>query len=221
MANWDKSNKVLSLKMVYYGPALSGKTTNLIALHELLQPELKGDMQILETKNDRTLFFDLLPLGVRLKDSTLIKLKLYTVPGQVVHNTTRKAVLSRSDGIIFVADSQATQSENNAESFSNLIENIKLVGLDINKLPLTVQFNKRDLKNIISEKEIEQRWSSSPWKLFYASAINNEGVVETFMQALKLVYNNINSEFDLSGKYKLSQSQFVEQIVGGNIYECK
>jgi signal recognition particle receptor subunit beta len=214
MASWDKERKILTLKIVFYGPAMSGKTTNLTVLHDLLNPELKGDLQILETKNDRTLFFDLLPLGIKLADGTLIKLKLYTVPGQVIHNTTRKAVISRADGIIFVADSQNNQSNNNGSSFDNMIENVGLVGLNIQKLPVVVQFNKRDLENIVSSHQLERRWKKTPWKLFYATAINHEGVIETFKALLELVYPTIGDEFASKKELGISKEDFVKLLVG-------
>ncbi|WP_196139451.1 ATP/GTP-binding protein [Aliikangiella sp. G2MR2-5] len=217
MADWNSDKKVLTIKLVYYGPALSGKTTNVVSLHDLLQPELKGDMQILETKNDRTLFFDLLPLGIRSPDGTLIKLKIYTVPGQVVHNSTRKAVLSRCDGIIFVADSQITQSENNAESFNNLIQNAKLVGIDIDRIPLIIQFNKRDLNEITTKEELEKRWENCPWPLTYASALNQEGVVESLILLLHKVYEFIDSDSQGFSRHGLGKEQFVEHIISGNI----
>ena len=219
MADWNNERKVLTLKLVYYGPALSGKTTNIISIHDQIQPELKGDMQILETQNDRTLFFDLLPLGIKTQNGTLIKLKLYTVPGQVIHNSTRKAVLSRCDGIVFVADSQSNQSENNAVSFNNLVHNAKVVGIDIEKIPLVVQFNKRDLDKIVSESEINERWSKSPWPLYFASALQNQGVLETLEDLLNLVYDQINAEHGLLVNHNLSKEQFVQQIVYGNV-EC-
>ncbi|MCW9018282.1 MAG: GTPase domain-containing protein, partial [Kangiellaceae bacterium] len=218
-ADWNSERNVLTLKLVYYGPALSGKTTNIISIHDQIQPELKGDMQILETQNDRTLFFDLLPLGIKTQNGTLIKLKLYTVPGQVIHNSTRKAVLSRCDGIIFVADSQSNQSENNAEAFNNLIHNAKIVGIDIEKIPLVVQFNKRDLNKILSETDIKQRWKKSPWPLFLASALQNQGVLETLQELLNLVYDYIDTEHALLANHNLSKEQFVQQIVYGNV-EC-
>src|SRR3569833_2992566 len=121
-------------KQIYYGPALSGKTTNLMRLHDMLRPELKGEMMTLETRNDRTLFFDLLPLGFRARSGLQVKFKLYTVPGQVAHDSTRKAVLSRADGVVFVADSQRTQGVNNAEAFQNLADNVQRVGLNYDKL---------------------------------------------------------------------------------------
>lgn len=214
MADWNEQSNTCLVKLVFYGPALSGKTTNLISLHNQLQPDLKGDMQILETQNDRTLFFDLLPLGVSTPTGALIKLKVYTVPGQVAHDSTRKALLSRADGVVFVADSQTNQSENNAESFKNLAENAAKVGLNFEKMPLVIQFNKRDLPNIVTEEELEQRWSQTPWQLHYASALNNEGVLETFVGLLEQVYKDLDEEFSLAAEHQLQQQQFINQILG-------
>src|SRR3989304_8680364 len=162
MAELDEMKRNLTVKLVYYGPALSGKTTNLARLHDILAPDLKGEIMTLETQNDRTLFFDLLPLGFRTPSGWLVKFKLYTVPGQVVHDATRKAVLSRADGVVFVADSQRTQGVNNSEAFQNLEDNTRRVGLDFDTLPLVVQFNKRDLPNIFTTDEIQARWSAAP-----------------------------------------------------------
>jgi hypothetical protein len=141
----DQDANSLSFKLVYYGPAQSGKTTNLLRLHDILSPELKGEVMTMETKDDRTLFFDLLPLGFRAPSGLLIKLRLFTVPGQVAHDGTRKAVLSRADGIVFVADSDRTQETNNGEAFQSMADNCHRVGLDFEHTPLVVQFNKRDL----------------------------------------------------------------------------
>ncbi|MGV3742439.1 MAG: GTP-binding protein, partial [Burkholderiaceae bacterium] len=141
MAERDETKNRLTLKLVFYGPALSGKTTNLTRLHDLIAPELIGDMMILETEGDRTLFFDLFPFGFTAPSGLLIRIKVFTVPGQVIHDGTRKAILSRADGVIFVADSQKNQAVNNASSFENLVANIKTLGLDLASLPLVVQFN--------------------------------------------------------------------------------
>src|SRR3569832_1879064 len=119
MAEFDATSRRLTLKLVYYGPALSGKTTNLMRLHDMLRPELKGEMMTLETRNDRTLLFDLLPLGFRARSGLFVLFLLFAVPGLVVHVSTRKAVLSRADGVVFVADSQRTQGVNNAKAFQN------------------------------------------------------------------------------------------------------
>lgn len=214
MAEWDQSQRRLIVKLVYYGPALSGKTTNLIHLHDVLRPELKGEMMTLETHNDRTLFFDLLPLGFRTTSGLLVKFKLYTVPGQVAHDGTRKAVLSRADGVVFVADSQRSQGVNNAESFDNLAQNAQRVGLDFDALPLVVQFNKRDLPNVLSEEEIAARWSQAPWPLLYASALNGVGVAETFERLLLSVYERLDAEHGLAA-HGLSPPLFAAAALGG------
>jgi mutual gliding-motility protein MglA len=214
MADYDQDNNKLTLKLVFYGPALSGKTTNLTRLHDLLDPELKGEMMVLETKNDRTLFFDLLPLGITAPSGLLIKLKLFTVPGQVAHDSTRKAVLSRTDGIVFVADSQTTQSINNSESFENLADNVARIGLDFDNLPMVVQFNKRDLPNIQSKEDINKRWQSTPWKLFFTSALQGDGVIETFSGLLNAIYNKIDEEYQLNKDHRLSKNEFIKGVLG-------
>lgn len=212
MPEYDAENNKLTLKIVFYGPALSGKTTNLTYLHDILMPELKGDMMVLETKNDRTLFFDLLPLGLTTPSGLLIKIKLFTVPGQVSHDSTRKAVLSRSDGVLFVADSQTSQSINNGESFENLVNNCARVGLDLKKLPLVIQFNKRDLDNIVPEDELNERWSETPWKLFFSSALKGQGVKQSFEGLLSAVYDSIDIEYSISDKHRLTKDMFINGI---------
>jgi len=199
---------------VYYGPALSGKTTNLMRLHDLLSPELKGEMMTLETKDDRTLFFDLLPLGFRAPSGLLIKFKLFTVPGQVAHDGTRKAVLSRADGVAFIADSQKDQGINNAESFQNLVDNAGRAGLDFEYLPLVVQYNKRDLLNIISEGEINQRWNKAKWPVFFSSALSGAGVKETFTELLRQVYTAMEQRFQLKTEHKVTEEEFINSVVG-------
>ncbi|MDH5472467.1 MAG: GTPase domain-containing protein [Gammaproteobacteria bacterium] len=217
MSEYDELNKKLTLKLVFYGPALSGKTTNLTRLHDLLDPELKGEMMILETKNDRTLFFDLLPLGMTTPTGFFIKLKLFTVPGQVAHDSTRKAVLSRADGVVFVADSQISQSINNAESFQNLSENAARVGLDFETMPMVVQFNKRDLPDIQTEEEVNQRWKSMPWELFFSCALQGDGVKETFAGLLKALYRKINADYKLEQEHQLTESEFIEGVIGKSL----
>ena len=214
MAQFDPDKNRLLVKLVYYGPALSGKTTNLTALHDILAPQHKGEMMILETQNDRTLFFDLLPLGFYTTSGMLIKFKLFTVPGQVTHDTTRKAVLSRSDGIIFVADSQLNQIANNAESFQNLEENAGKVGIDFETIPLVVQFNKRDLPNILSEQDIRDRWQSGPWPVMFAEALHCIGVVETLSRLLESVYTKLDSSYQLKEKHDLHKAEFISKATG-------
>jgi len=214
MPDFDKTNNKLTLKLVYYGPALSGKTTNLACLYEALKPEMKGEMMVLETSNDRTLFFDLLPVGITAPSGLLVKLKLFTVPGQVAHDSTRKAVLSRADGVVFVADSQRTQSINNAESFENLADNVARVGLDFESLPLVVQFNKRDLPGILSEEEISTRWQDTPWPLYFSSALQGTGVRETFRELLQKVFTGVDQRYELAARHGLGCDAFVNGVIG-------
>lgn len=214
MADLDETTRKLTIKLVYYGPAMSGKTSNLVCLHDLLSPDLKGEMMTLETQNDRTLFFDLLPLGFRTPSGWLVKFKLYTVPGQVVHDATRKAVLSRADGVVFVADSQRSQGVNNAESFQNLEENVHRVGLDLESLPLVVQFNKRDLDGVLSEEEIRARWSAAPWPLVMASALKASGVKETFIKLLESVYSSLDQKYSLHEILGSDARSFIEAATG-------
>jgi hypothetical protein len=214
MAELDEQRNRLTVKLVYYGPALSGKTTNLTRLHDLLAPELIGEMMTLETTGDRTLFFDLLPLGFTAPSGLLVKFKVFTVPGQVVHDGTRKALLSRTDGVIFVADSQRHQAINNGVSFENLLSNASMLGLNLTTLPLVVQFNKRDLADILSEQEIQDRWSAAPWPLFFASALEGAGVLETFVALLNRIYDNLDGRFSLGAMHGLSRSAFITAAGG-------
>ena len=216
MAEFDATSRRLTLKLVYYGPALSGKTTNLMRLHDMLRPELKGEMMTLETRNDRTLFFDLLPLGFRTRSGLLVKFKLYTVPGQVAHDSTRKAVLSRADGVVFVADSQRTQGVNNAEAFQNLADNVQRVGLDFDTLPLVVQFNKRDMAEIVSETEVASRWAETPWPVVYAIALEGVGVRETFRALLLKVYADVDRQYQLASAHGLDAAAFVQAVEEGD-----
>lgn len=209
MAELDEQRNRLTVKLVYYGPALSGKTTNLTRLHDLLSAELIGDMMTLETEGDRTLFFDLLPVGFTAPSGLLLKFKVFTVPGQVVHDATRKAVLSRADGIIFVADSQRSQAVNNGVSFDNLVANASTLGMDLASQPLVVQFNKRDLRDILSEQEIRDRWAAAPWPLFFASALEGSGVIDTFAALLDRVYDRLDARFSLESAHGLPRAAFV------------
>lgn len=204
----------LTFKFVYYGPAQSGKTLNLMRLHDSLRTDMKGEIMTLETQSDRTLFFDLLPLGFRAPSGLLIKFRLFTVPGQVQHDGTRKAVLSRTDGIVFVADSQRTQTLNNGESFQNLADNAARVGLDFDRTPLAVQFNKRDLTDILSEEEVHARWKNAPWPLSFACALTGEGTTNTFTDLLRQAYRRFNDEYKLQADHGVDEQMFVDGAIG-------
>jgi len=210
----EREGNSLTFKLVYYGPAQSGKTTNLLRLHDLLSPELKGELMTMETKDDRTLFFDLLPLGFRAPSGLLIKFRLFTVPGQVAHDGTRKAVLSRADGVVFVADSDRAQETNNAESFQSMSDNCRRVGLDFEHLPLVVQFNKRDLPGAVPEDEIRERWSAAPWPLVFAVALSGRGVAESFAALLRALYLHHVESMALASEHGLDEAAFVAGALG-------
>ncbi|MEX6504440.1 GTP-binding protein [Pseudomonas zhanjiangensis] len=213
MADFQANERKLNLKVVYYGPALSGKTTNLMQLHSLLNPQRKGELMVLETRDDRTLFFDLLPIGLRSRSGLDLRLKLYTVPGQVQHDSTRKAVLARADGVMFVADSAPAQQDNNATAFDNLADNLQKLGMDIDRLPLVVQFNKRDLSDAIDAAELQTRWSATPWApLSLASALHGQGVVESLRALLARIYPALDREFSLADQYGLDDQAFIQQL---------
>jgi signal recognition particle receptor subunit beta len=208
MVEWAPENKKMVVKLVYYGPALSGKTTNLMRLHDLLTDGSRGELMTFETKGDRTLFFDLLPLLIRSESGFKIKFKLYTVPGQVAHDATRKAVLSRADGVVFVADSQSNQAVSNFESFDNLEKNAGRVGLDFDHLPLVIQFNKRDLPDIISEAEVLQRWQPTGLPITFGSALKGLGIRETFHCLLEQTYRHLDARHALKARHGIRPDHF-------------
>lgn len=212
MIEFDEQAKKLVVKLVYYGPALSGKTTNLLCLHDQLCIEGRGDLMVLDTVDDRTIFFDLLPLFYVAPSGFRIKLKVFTVPGQVRHDVTRKAVLQRADGIVFVADSQKGQMENNAESFANLEKNLAIVGLDIDKLPLVIQFNKRDLPDVIPELEVKETWGPTGLPLVMAAALQGYGVVETYSRIVTLAFDALDARLGLTARFGVERADFVNSV---------
>lgn len=213
MIEYDEIEQRMVLKIVYYGPALSGKTTNLLCLHDILSGEGRGELTVLDTKDDRTIYFDLLPFFFTAPSGLKIKMKVYTVPGQVAHDATRKAVLARADGVAFIADSQMAESANNAESFENLEKNLAFVGLDIEKVPLVIQFNKRDLKDIITEEEIIKIWKPTGIPFFLASALQGWGVLETFRCLLENTFDSLENRYGLSENHGIKREMFVKNII--------
>lgn len=212
MIEFDEQTKKLLMKLVYYGPALSGKTTNLLSLHDQLSNDGRGDLMVLDTVDDRTIFFDLLPFFYQAPSGFRIKLKVFTVPGQVRHDATRKSVLQRADGVVFVADSQKGQMTNNAESFANLEKNLAIVGLDIDKIPLVIQFNKRDLPAIISEAEVKDTWGPTELPLVMASALTGYGVVDTYSQIVALAFDALDARLELTVKYGVDRGDFLNSV---------
>lgn len=216
MIEYDELEKKMVIKIVYYGPAMSGKTTNLLRLHDLISREGRGELMVLDTRDDRTIYFDLLPFFLVAPDGLKIKVKVYTVPGQICHDATRKAVLARADGVAFIADSQLSESANNAESFENLEKNIAFVGLDIEKLPLVIQFNKRDLKDIVTENQISDTWSRTGIPVFMASALDGWGVLETFRSLAERVYDALDRRYQLADAHQLTKEMFIGGIIKVN-----
>src|SRR5215831_17393852 len=156
MVFFNYATMQMAAKIVYYGPGLCGKTTNLHVIYGRTAPTSRGEMVCLETETDRTLFFDLLPLDVGIIGGFKTRVQLYTVPGQVFYNTTRKLVLKGVDGMVFVADSQKAMKDANVESLNNLRSNLAEIGLKLEDLPIVFQYNKRDLGNILSVAELEE-----------------------------------------------------------------
>lgn len=186
MVFFNYSTMQMAAKIVYYGPGLCGKTTNLQQIYNQTSKDSRGEMVSLETETDRTLFFDLLPIDVGTIAGFSTRIQLYTVPGQVFYNTTRKLVLKGVDGVVFVADSQRPMLQANIDSLNNLRENLAETGVRLEDLPIVLQFNKRDLPSICTTDEMNQALNFSQWPYFEASAISGHGVFETLKGVSKL-----------------------------------
>lgn len=213
MVQFNVAGKEINIKIVYYGPALSGKTTNLQMVHKLMNPDQRGRLMSLDTKDDRTLFFDLLPVQFKTKSGYQVKLKLFTVPGQVIHNSTRKVVLQAADGVGFIADSQVDQGKNNSESFKNLAENLSQNNIDPDDFPIVVQYNKRDLPNIKSPEEIKKSWEGSGTPVYLGSAFAGEGVVEVFVRLVEETFLSLDRKHKLSEKFGLDSKEFIGSLL--------
>ena len=157
MVQINFARREVNCKLVYYGPGLSGKTTNLEIIHKRVPDNSRGQLTSIATEQDRTLFFDFLPLDLGMVAGMKTKFFLYTVPGQVYYNSTRKLVLSGADGLVFVADSGPTRMEDNIQSMANMVENMKDHGLDFGKIPFVLQYNKRDLPGALSIEDLEAK----------------------------------------------------------------
>ncbi len=201
--------KEVVLKLVYYGPALSGKTSNLKALHDRVDASARGRLMTLATRDDRTLFFDMLPLAIR-GDGMSLRIKVFTVPGQVVHASTRRFVLQGADGVAFIADSQIAETENNAASFRDLRDNLRELGRAIRDVPLIIQFNKRDMPDIRSEQELRTLAQKGREPVYAATAVNGAGVLETFFGLLSSTCTKLDEEHQLSQKLGLTMTKLLE-----------
>jgi len=196
MALINYANKEINAKIVYYGPGLSGKTTNIQFIHSRLKPEHRGKLITLPTQTDRTLFFDFLPVEIPNVKGFTTRFHLYTVPGQVFYNATRKMVLKGVDGVVFVADSQIEKLDDNVESLKNLDENLQEYGKSIKALPLVIQFNKRDLKDISRITDLTKRLNPWGYPSFEAIATEGKGVMETLAAISRLVLKHLKESYD-------------------------
>lgn len=208
----DFQARELTVKLVYYGPALSGKTTNLQAVHRLVGPEACGQLMTLETQDDRTLFFDLLPLSFDVGSGLHVRIKLFTVPGQVMHNATRRLVLQGADGVAFVADSQQSEMRANQSSFRNMRDNLAENGIDARSLPLVIQFNKRDLPDVRPDEEIDALAAKGREPVYKAVALRGVGVMETLIGLMERTWMHLEAEHELEQKFGIDPRRLLREM---------
>ncbi len=194
--------KEVVVKIVYYGPGLGGKTTNLRYIYENVHSLSKGKMISLTTEGDRTLFFDFLPINLGEIGKYKIRVQLYTVPGQVFYEATRKLVLSGADAVVFVADSQKRVFESNLESLESLKNNLLEKGIKFEDIPIVFQFNKRDLKEIHDLNFLNKELNELKMPFFPAIAILGDGVMETFNKISEMVIKNVAQKIDKDGSFR-------------------
>lgn len=196
MVFFNYALRKLNAKIVYYGPGLCGKTTNLQWIHDHFEGGQRGKMISLATEGDRTIFFDLLPIDIGSIRGMDVTLQLYTVPGQVHYNSTRQLVLRGADGVVFVADSQRTMKSSNVESYENLQENLMLQWIDLKDFPHALQFNKRDLRDLLSTEDLDESLNVFSVPFFEAVATEGIGVQETLEGIVKLVMRNLREKYE-------------------------
>jgi len=187
------SSREINCKLVYYGPGLGGKTTNLQYIFEKTNPQARGKMISLATETERTLFFDFLPLSLGTIRGFRVRFHLYTVPGQVFYDASRKLILKGADGVVFVADSQEERVEANIESIENMVVHLKEHGYDPDKIPMVIQYNKRDLPNASPMEELRKLLNPKGLIDFEAIATKGDGVFDTLKSVAKLVLQELKS----------------------------
>ena len=185
------ASREINCKIVYYGPGLGGKTTNLQFVYDATAAQAKGKLISLATETDRTLFFDFLPLDLGTVRGFKTRFHLYTVPGQVYYDASRKLILKGVDGVVFVADSQEERMDANIESLYNLEENLNTQGYDLHKIPYVLQLNKRDLPNVISPEELAAELQRKGEPVFEAVAAKGDGVFDTLKAVAKQVLTEL------------------------------
>ena len=201
------STMQMAAKIVYYGPGLGGKTTNLQYIYDNTSTGSRGEMVSLDTDSDRTLFFDLLPIEIGSISGFQTRIQLYTVPGQVFYNATRRLVLKGVDGVVFVADSQLPMQDTNVESLRNLEVNLHEVGVDLDEIPVVLQFNKQDLPGIASTDKMDALLNSRGWTVFEASALTGQGVFDTLKGISKLTLSSLRHRLSESANVSLLSAE--------------
>ena len=192
MSMINYASREINCKIVYYGTGLGGKTTNLEYIYSRVNPDTKGKMISLATETERTLFFDFLPIDLGEVRGFKTRFHLYTVPGQVYYNASRRLILKGVDGLVFVADSQATRAEANIESMHNLYDNLSTYGYDLQTIPFAIQYNKRDMPNILPVEELRAQINPMGVPDFEGVAIEGKGVFETLSCVSKLVVKELS-----------------------------
>lgn len=192
MSMINYASREINCKIVYYGTGLGGKTTNLEYIYSRVNPDTKGKMISLATETDRTLFFDFLPIDLGEVKGFKTRFHLYTVPGQVYYNASRKLILKGVDGVVFVADSQRERTEANIEAMHNLYENLDSYGYDLTKIPFALQYNKRDLANAMEVEDLRSQLNPMKVPDFEGVAIEGKGVFETLSAVSKMVIQTLS-----------------------------
>jgi signal recognition particle receptor subunit beta len=192
MSMINYASREINCKIVYYGPGLCGKTTNLEYIYEKVAPNTRGKLISLATETERTLFFDFLPVDLGAIRGFKTRFHLYTVPGQVYYNASRKLILKGVDGVVFVGDSQVERLDANIESMHNLYDNLAEYGMDLREIPFVVQYNKRDLPNISSVQELQEQLNPNGVQHFEAVATRGIGVFDTLKAVSKLVIKSLS-----------------------------
>jgi len=194
MPHLDPTEKQIVFKIVYFGPGMSGKTTNLLYIHKALTDKYKGEMLVLDTEKERTLFFDFFPVSLGTVQGYSLKFHLYTIPGQIFYEASRRIILEGADGIVFVADSSSDRFDDNIEMYGLMIENLKSNGIDVSSFPLVLQYNKRDCNPRIEIGELERELGLEDIPVTESIATEGRGVMKT----LQVVSKEIIKRFQIS-----------------------
>ena len=194
MPHLDPTEKQIVFKIVYFGPGMSGKTTNLLYIHEVLTDKYKGEMLVLDTKKERTLFFDFFPVSLGTVQGYSLKFHLYTIPGQIFYEASRKIILEGADGVVFVADSSVDKFDDNIQMFRLMIENLRSNGIDVSSFPVVLQYNKRDCNPQLEIGELEKELELDDIPVTESIATEGKGVMRT----LQVVSKEIIKRFQIS-----------------------